>query len=304
MDSIKIQSGELEVEVLPAIGGRINQITSLRCDSSPGLLLDQADWERRRDTSADPLTQAPNDAGALRWGCYPMAPWPGRIACGRFGFGGKFFVIPTNLGDAAIHGTAFAGPWKLIDYSESEVHLEFILGEPWPWRGALRQSIELHDNAIALMLEIHAARGERFPAGAGWHPWFSRRGMDPRVRVSSSEYFETDETLIPTGKLLRAVGDSDLTSGPQLGHRRLDQVYALPVWPVRIDWNDLRLEFSASTDATCVCIYTPPEGFCVEPMTCAANAFNSAGIADGFDASIVDADSPLVARSRLQFWPK
>lgn len=304
MDLIKIRSDELEVELMPAIGGRINQITSLQCASSPRLLVDEADWSRQGGVLFDPKTQRGNDIDTLRWGCYPMAPWPGRIAGGRFSFEGHSFSLPMNFGGSAIHGTAFAKSWKVIGRSDTKAELEFTLDEPWPWRGALRQSIDVRDNSLSLTLEVHAERDQRFPAGAGWHPWFSRRGMDPRVRVNAPEYFETDEDLIPTGTLLHAVGDSDLTGRTPLGDRRLDQVYADPVWPVTIDWDDLRLEISASTNATYVCIYTPPEGFCIEPMTCAADAFNTKGSADCFGTTVVDADSPLITHSRLQLWPK
>lgn len=304
MDLIKIQSEELEIELIPAIGGRINQIKSLQCASSPRLLVEDADSECGGSVPFDLRTRQGTEPDTLRWGCYPMAPWPGRIASGRFSFEGQPISLPNNLGGSAIHGTAFAKPWRVIDRTDTRVDLEFLLDEPWPWSGALRQSVELLGNTLDLTLEVHAERGQRFPAGAGWHPWFSRRGVDPRVRVNASEYLETDEALIPTGNLLRAVGESDLTGGAPLGARRLDQVYADPVWPVTIDWDDLRLELSASTNATCVCIYTPPEGFCVEPMTCAADAFNAKSGAEGFGPSVVDADSPLITHCRLQLWPK
>lgn len=304
MDLIKLRSQHLEVEVIPAIGGRINQIKSLQCESSPCILVDRAAWQRQSETLFHPRRRQGGAVEVLRWGCYPMAPWPGRIARGCFSFEGQSYSLPTNLGISAIHGTSFAKPWKATNCSDTKVDLEFILEEPWPWSGALHQSIEVHDNSVRLTLEVHAGRGQRFPAGAGWHPWFSRRGMDPAVRLNAPEYLETDENLIPTGARLPAFGDFDLGIGTPLGNRRLDHVYAEPVWPVIIDWEDLHLEISASTNAKYVCIYTPPEGFCIEPMTCAANAFNAKNAVGELSTAVVDEDCPLIVRSRLQLWPE
>lgn len=308
MDQIKLRAAELEVELTPAIGGRISQIRHRQCASFPDLLIDKKLWESRARartiTSSGIEGPGSSDTGSLQWGCYPMAPWPGRIADGRFSFEGNSFTLPANFGSSAIHGTAFAEPWTVVSSSEREADLEYPLGEAWPWRGKVRQSVEVSENVLALTLEIHAEPGQRFPAGAGWHPWFSRRGGNPRVEVKSSEYFETDEELIPTGRLVRVHDSSDLTESPTLDDRRLDQVYANPIWPIAVEWHDLRIEISASTNASCVCLYTPPEGFCIEPMTCAANAFNAGGDARAFGAAVVDSNSPLIVRSWMRFWPR
>ena len=49
--------------------------------------------------------------GPIRWGCYPMVPFAGRIREGRFTFRGRAVELPRNLPPHAIHGTVFERPW-------------------------------------------------------------------------------------------------------------------------------------------------------------------------------------------------
>lgn len=47
----------------------------------------------------------------LRWGCYPMAPWAGRLCEGRFEYEGETFQMPLTLPPHAIHGTVHQRGW-------------------------------------------------------------------------------------------------------------------------------------------------------------------------------------------------
>src|SRR5829696_9768717 len=53
--------------------------------------------------------------GPLYWGCYPMAPWAGRVRRGRFTFQGREHRLPINMAPHAIHGTTFTRPWARDD---------------------------------------------------------------------------------------------------------------------------------------------------------------------------------------------
>ena len=44
-------------------------------------------------------------AGPIWWGCYPMAPFAGRIRDGRLDFQGHEYQLEQNLPPHAIHGT-------------------------------------------------------------------------------------------------------------------------------------------------------------------------------------------------------
>lgn len=219
-----------------------------------------------------------------------------------FSFEGAEHRIPTNLGNSAIHGTVFAHKWQVIAQSSSRVVLETEFGPSWPWVGRVTESIAIRRRGFETRIEIEAGPGERFPAGAGFHPWFRRRGCDPSVQVRADQILETDGGLIPSGRRSTPSGDEDLRDGPKLGERRIDTVYGGVVAPQVIAWDDLILKVSAD-NAAYACVYTPPEGFCVEPMTCAADAFNLESA--GFDAGIavVTTDSPLAITAQWDFEP-
>ena len=81
--------------------------------------------------------------GPIRWGCYPMAPFAGRIRDGRFAFRGRDVQLPLNLPPDAIHGTVFERPWEVASATEDHVVLTTDLGPAWPYRGMVTQSIGL-----------------------------------------------------------------------------------------------------------------------------------------------------------------
>ncbi|HEX9992774.1 MAG TPA: hypothetical protein VGB14_07600, partial [Acidimicrobiales bacterium] len=47
----------------------------------------------------------------LDWGCFPMAPWAGRVRRGRFRFDGREHQLTVDLPPHAIHGTTYTRPW-------------------------------------------------------------------------------------------------------------------------------------------------------------------------------------------------
>ena len=50
--------------------------------------------------------------GPIRWGCYPMVPFAGRIRDGRFTFRGRAVELPRNLPPHAIHGKLVEELWE------------------------------------------------------------------------------------------------------------------------------------------------------------------------------------------------
>src|SRR5206468_2980253 len=52
------------------------------------------------------------DVDDHNFGCFPMAPWAGRIRHGSFDFEGQRYQLPLNNPPHAIHGTARDHPWS------------------------------------------------------------------------------------------------------------------------------------------------------------------------------------------------
>ncbi len=282
---IALRRGRTRATVVPAAGGRLQQLE----------INDGAVWLSLLHTAPTPEALVDDP---LHLGCFPMAPWPARIDGGRFVWDRRLWSVPVNDPPHALHGRVAFAPWRIDDVSSDTCTLSIELDRGWPFAGSVVQRIRVVERGIDLQLEVRAARGSRFPAGAGWHPWFRRdvrADGHVRVRVDSSDVYETDG-MIPTGWLLHARNEHDLRDGPLLGDRRLDACYQHPRGPLTITWGDVALTMLSSPNVTHAVVFTPEHAVCVEPQTCAPDAFNLAaqGIG-GAGMAIVTPSRPLVA---------
>lgn len=212
--------------------------------------------------------------GSIRWGCFVMAPWPGRLEDGRLRWRDRTIQLPRTHGRHAIHGLVHGAPWRLDDVRDSagetvlEASIELTpLG--WPFGGRVRQRISLAPSRLVLRAEVEA--DEPMPVALGWHPWFIRRGFDPCIRVAADRVLET-RGMIPTGSTVAVRGSCDLRGGPRLGRRRLDTAYVAARGPAAITWPDLTLDLEFDPPVSTVVVHTPPQAFCVEPQTAWPNA--------------------------------
>jgi aldose 1-epimerase len=252
---IELESGDAALVIDTAEGGRI---VSLVVGGVERIL---------------PKASARPSPLATGWGCYPMAPWPGRLAEGRIPTLEGEVRLEQNRPPSAIHGLVFDKPWLIAHQSESKVTMACALnGLGWPFGGEARQTLRLEPLSLEFELEIggYARAG---PAGLGWHPWFTRpRVGDVEVLVSSREVLVLDADLIPTGETRPVTADEDLRTGPALAGRRLDHVYVQAKGPAAVRWPDLDLTIEYDDSLPTVVVHTPPQGFCVEPQTMWPNA--------------------------------
>ncbi len=262
-----LEAGDARLTVSPEDGGRM---TSLVVDGDE-LLVTEGE-------------------GPIRWGCYPMAPFAGRIRDGRFTFRGREVRLPLNLGPNAIHGTVFTRPWTAIGPDRMTVDL----GPDWPFPGRIEQVFHLDPGGLDVEMRLEAEAP--MPASIGWHPWFRRRlaGTAARSRPDSDEavldvesptMFERGLDGLPTGNLVRP------GAGPW------DDCFTDFAAPPRVIWPGRRaLELHAST-AYWVIYDAEPHAVCVEPQTAPPDIVNIAPAA-GQDPPIAEPGAPLVATMR------
>lgn len=206
------------------------------------------------------------DDGPFTWGCFPMAPWAGRVADAHIA--GTAIWLRANHGRHAMHGAVYDQPWTVDDAGVDQVALHCPFPpDRWPLGGQAEQIVRL--TAGALHLELRARAGEQpMPVALGWHPWFLRPAIgDVAVRVDAHQVLETSDDLIPTGELRPVDGDLDLRTGPDLGDRRLDHAYVGVTGPATVRWPDLTLDMTMPDDADTAVVHTPARGVCVEPQT-------------------------------------
>jgi aldose 1-epimerase len=285
VEIVELSRGRTRAVVIPEAGGRLHQLA----------IDDGGRWL--------PLLRSPSSTRRLLdeptgWGSYAMVPWPGRIDGGRFLWGGRVHRVPANSGPHSLHGRGVYLPWTLESRTAAHCRMSVEFDDAWPFRGRAEQEIAVHDDGVTQRLEVQAAPGSRFPAGLGWHPWFRRDvrpGSDVRVLVDAERVYGTAD-MIPTGWLPPATGDLDLRGYPALARRRLDTCYRHPRGPLRIRWGDVELTMRSTPGVTHAVVYTPKHAVCIEPQTCAPDAFNLAeqGV-DGAGMAIADSRHPLVA---------
>ena len=262
--AIELTAGGARVTILPEYGGRLHQLYVPLAAGS------------------EPLLVAPNDPAEYalrptRGGSFPMAPWPNRVRDGRFHWRGVDYGLRLEGKPHAIHGRVLNVPWQVVARTRTVCEMSVDFDEGWPWQGRAWQRYALGPDSLRMKMEVRAARGP-FPAGCGWHPWFRRHlpgGADIRVTVPAARRYVLDGQ-IPTGECVPPKGAHDLTSGAPLGDRRLDDCYASLDGPILIDWGKLALTMDIRCDEPHVMVYTPPEAVCIEPQTCAPDAFNLA----------------------------
>ena len=268
VETVALRAGDARLTVDPRQGGRM---ASLRIGERE--VLRTEGW------------------GPINWGCYPMAPFAGRLRDGRFTFRGRDVQLPLNLPPHAIHGTVFERPWEVDSRADDHLVLTIDLGPAWPFRGSVTQSVRLEPGGLDATLTLEA--DEAMPAALGWHPWFRRSlgdgpdGRDPTspevdLVVDATWMYERGGDGLPTGALI--------APRPRPWDDAFTGLRTSPIvrWP-----GTLEIELS-STAAIWVVYDQPVEGVCVEPETAPPDAFNLAA-ATGEEPDIADPDHPMTA---------
>jgi len=253
-ERIELAAGGVTVTIEPAAGGRLS---SLAIDGRELLIGPQ-----------DVPDAGPEGPEPIAWGLYPMAPWAGRIAHGRFTVGGVEHRLPLTLPPHAIHGTAYTSAgWRVVSAAADEADLTVDLGDPWPWAIRVDQRIELSPDRLRLELALTdgaPAGSDPMPASIGWHPWFRRQvgDADAELRFEAAHMVELDGEGIPTGRLVPP------PPGPW------DDCFTDLAGPPTIAWAGA-VQLTLTSSCPCWVVYNrPAHALCVEPQSDAPDAAN------------------------------
>ena len=200
--------------------------------------------------------------GLYHWGCYPMAPFAGRIRRGLLSWQGRRYQLPITFGPDAIHGVTVDRRWTVLDADAGHARLSCDFDRRWPWRGRVLADYVLTADGLTGRLEVQAT-DRPMPAWAGWHPWFHRRlqrGEPARIGFNAEAVLVKDADGMPTGET------APVPAGPY------DDCFAGVTWPAAITW-DGALRLTISSDAANLVVFDQlPEVVCVEPQTAPPDA--------------------------------
>ncbi len=232
-----IAAGSLRVEVDPAAGGRIAQVT---VGDTPLLV-------GRADAGGDPLA----------WGAYPMVPWAGRIRDGRFEFDGVSYALPRNHRGHAMHGVGYTSAWAVSARTPTRIELRLDLptDATWPFGGTVLQAFEVSEGVLTCTMTV-AATDRPFPVSFGWHPWFRKPS---RLEFAPTAMYQRDVDHIAVDELV------EVPPGPW------DDCF-VNLEPIGVTVDDVDVTLS-SPCTDWVVFDEPPHATCIEPQTGPPDAF-------------------------------
>lgn len=226
------------------------------------------------------------------------APWPNRVADGRYTADGRSHQLPINepSRDCALHGLVFGARWHLVEHSPSALVLGLRLpaGDGYPFQLDLTARYEVSATGLTTRIEARNTGSGTAPYGVCPHRYL-RAGDSPldawTLTLPADRYLSVSaDRLLPIALDGVADGDVDFRTPREIGPTKIDHAFTgltrgadgLAVVEVR-EPNGSGV--SMSFDAACpwVQIHTAdlldPEhtriGLAVEPMTCPPDAFNS-----------------------------
>jgi len=243
---IALSSGNVEVDVDVEYGSRLSSV---------------------RFGGTELLVQRTN-GDSFSWGCYPMAPWAGRIRNGIFEHQGSSVQLPINSAPHAIHGLVHDAVWQVVNTSPTSATLRVDLDQRWPFAGWVEHCISVDSTSVNLQLTMHATEHKdemiSMPAQVGWHPWFVR---PVQLEAKFKTMYVRDSDGIAGAQ--RALQKFDLMKSP------LDDCFSDAVTAPLLNFENgptVRLE----TDCSHWVVYNEPShAICVEPQSGPPNGLNS-----------------------------
>ena len=226
-----------------------------------------------------------------------IAPWPNRIADGRYTFDGSQHQLPINEVDrgTALHGLVHWARWDPFVAEPTRLALRHALvpqdGYPFPLQ--LQATFEIGPNGLNSSLSATNLGHVTAPYGCCPHPYLigGAGTVDSwRLTLPAGSRLEVDNRLLPTHLTAVTEVDNDFRTPAPIGKREIDHAFTdlirdedgrATVRIVDPDTGD-GTELSWGSWAPWVQIHTAdrPEaennrvGLAVEPMNCPPNAFN------------------------------
>lgn len=217
-----------------------------------------------------------------------LAPWPNRVANGRYPYQGKTFQLAVNdaVSQAAIHGLLAWRDWQINQQSASEASLMIFLppsyGYPFSLLVETTYRLEAEDGLHVFITALNIG-DETAPYGAGAHPYLTcnLERIDhclltlPTHRIYSSDCRKT-ESVAHTAL--------DFTTPRSVADTQIDHTFSLPAdgkrWEARMASASTGMTTYLRSDQPWLQIYSGEKldrlGLAIEPMSCPPDAFNSA----------------------------
>lgn len=232
---------------------------------------------------------APRGCGAV------LVPWPNRLRGGRYTFDGRSLQLPVTEPDkdCATHGLGRWARWTVVRHEPATVTLSLDLvpqtGYPFEVRVDVTYALD-ERYGLTVTAVAHNHGSGRAPFGAGFHPYVALRGVGidgASLHLPAAHRLIMDEAQLPVGVQPVAGTPYDFQAPRRLGGFRMDDEFtglatrdgrgsvdvATPHGGARIWFEETFRYLQVFTIDEVPGTGRP--GIAIEPMTCAADAFNS-----------------------------
>ena len=226
------------------------------------------------------------------------APWPNRIADGRYTFRGSDYRLPVNEAerDCALHGMAFPLDWTLKEHSESAVVLGCCVGPApgYPFLLKVTARYRLDEDGLHAGVTATNFSADTAPYGVCPHPYVVA-GPAPldewTLDFPAGQFLDvTPDRLLPVAVRTVDGHEFDFRAPRRIGDTRIDHAFtgisftgAGRAQLIARDPGGTGVGMSWDRNSPWLQIHTadkqPPAssrlGLAVEPMSCPPDAFNS-----------------------------
>jgi aldose 1-epimerase len=219
-----------------------------------------------------------------------LSPFPNRIEDGKYVFEDILYQLPINKPkeNNAIHGFVWNKPFvisnQIIVADYAAITLEYCydgkeMGYPFLFSQKIAYRLSAHQLSVIIIIENIGKAN--MPLGYGWHPYFTL--LNPvdelLLQLPPSNLLEANERLIPNGNKTAYLSFNTLQP---INNTLFDTVFQLMNnnWNKTLLYNETEnygVQINQSPSLKYLQVYIPEQrkSIAIEPMSCAANAFNS-----------------------------
>ena len=234
-----------------------------------------------------------------------LFPMPNRTRDCQYTFGGHSCQIKKNGQPRVLHGLFMDEPFNYSFGADetsawckgwASISSDKEYFDSYPFPCTLTLVYTLTSDGLKLTYTVQNEGGETLPYGFAIHPYFDKMGQPDKIRIKvpAPSYYEA-EMCMPTGKLLPAQNETDISEFKAVADLNLDHVFSgMSGKKACIAYDELGfgLELSASKEFVNMVVYTPQNrpGFCLENQTNATDFLNL--YAKGIDTAFMNTVEP------------
>ena len=225
-----------------------------------------------------------------------LAPWPNRIADGKYEVEGKNYTVAINEAErrTALHGLVFSLLWEVLDASQDHVRLgvDLTASGSYPTSLHLEATYRLSPDGLSISISAENTGSAKAPYGVSIHPYLMAsdgQSVDEwTLKLHSNEVLDVDEVrLLPIALKSCEEMNFDFRDGAKIGTRFIDHAFTVDDSKPRTitlradDGHGVEMTFDETS--RWVQIHTADRDggdtsrrcLAVEPMTCPPDAFRS-----------------------------